>query len=69
VVRAAADKVIAESKTKVKYLVGTMIEIPRAAYHGGQGRRDRGVLLVRNQRPDSDHLRSWFPDDVAKAGS
>jgi pyruvate,orthophosphate dikinase len=31
VVRAAADKVIAESKTKVKYLVGTMIEIPRAA--------------------------------------
>jgi pyruvate,orthophosphate dikinase len=31
VVRAAADKVIAESKTKVKYMVGTMIEIPRAA--------------------------------------
>jgi pyruvate, orthophosphate dikinase len=31
VVRAAAEKVIAESKTKVKYLVGTMIEIPRAA--------------------------------------
>jgi pyruvate,orthophosphate dikinase len=31
VVRAAADKVMAETKTKVKYLVGTMIEIPRAA--------------------------------------
>jgi len=31
VVRAAAEQVIAESKTRVKYLVGTMIEIPRAA--------------------------------------
>ena len=31
VVRATAEKVIAESKTKVKYMVGTMIEIPRAA--------------------------------------
>ncbi len=31
VVRAAAAQVMAESKTKVKYLVGTMIEIPRAA--------------------------------------
>jgi pyruvate,orthophosphate dikinase len=31
VVRAAAEKVMADTKTKVKYLVGTMIEIPRAA--------------------------------------
>ncbi len=31
VVRAAAQQVMAETKTKVKYLVGTMIEIPRAA--------------------------------------
>jgi pyruvate,orthophosphate dikinase len=31
VVRAAAAAVIAETKTKFKYLVGTMIEIPRAA--------------------------------------
>jgi pyruvate,orthophosphate dikinase len=31
VVRAAAAQVIAETKTKFKYLVGTMIEIPRAA--------------------------------------
>jgi pyruvate,orthophosphate dikinase len=31
VVRAAAQQVMAETKTKVKYMVGTMIEIPRAA--------------------------------------
>lgn len=30
-VRAVADPIIAKAKSKVKYLVGTMIEIPRAA--------------------------------------
>jgi len=31
IVRATAAKVVAESKSKLKYMVGTMIEIPRAA--------------------------------------
>jgi len=31
IVRAAAEKVMAETKSKLKYMVGTMIEIPRAA--------------------------------------
>ncbi len=31
IIRATADKIIADKKSKVKYMVGTMIEIPRAA--------------------------------------
>ena len=34
-----------------------MIELPRACLMAGDDRADRGVLLVRHQRPDADHLR------------
>ena len=34
-----------------------MIELPRACLMAGEIARDRGVLLVRHQRPDADHLR------------
>ena len=46
-----ADEIIAESGTNMKYLVGTMIEIPRAALTADE------VLLLRHQRPDPDDLR------------
>ncbi len=43
--------------TKMPYLVGTMIEIPRAALLA-DGDRDRGrVLLVRHERPHADDVR------------
>jgi len=36
IIRATADRIIKERKSRVKYLVGTMIEIPRAALVAGQ---------------------------------
>ena len=36
IVRRVADEIIAKSKSKVKYMVGTMIEIPRAALTADQ---------------------------------
>ena len=52
--RKVADEIIKDSKVKLEYLVGTMIELPRAALACGPDRRGRGVLLVRHQRPDAD---------------
>ncbi len=46
-----------ERKSKVKYLVGTMIEIPRAALTADADRRDRRVLQLRHERPDPDDVR------------
>ena len=37
------------------YLIGTMIELPRAALARRRNRRNRGVLLLRHQRSDPDH--------------
>ena len=54
---AMAETVVAETRRKVDYQVGTMIELPRAALQGRRDRRDRRVLLLRHQRPDPDHLR------------
>ena len=42
---------------KIDYMVGTMIEIPRAAVDREPDRRGGRVLLVRHQRPDADDLR------------
>jgi len=36
IIRDTADKIIKDRKSKVKYMVGTMIEIPRAALVAGQ---------------------------------
>ena len=41
----------------VDYLVGTMIETPRAALTADRDRRGRRVLLVRHQRPHPDGVR------------
>ena len=49
--------VAAETGVHVDYLVGTMIELPRAALRAGAIAADGRVLLLRHQRPDPDHLR------------
>ena len=54
---AMAAAVAKETGAKVVYQVGTMIELPRASPDGGGDRRVGGILLVRHQRPDADHLR------------
>ena len=54
IVRETADKVFAEKGVKVEYLVGTMIEVPRAAIVRRPDRQDGRVLQLRHQRPDAD---------------
>ncbi len=44
---------------KVEYLIGTMIELPRAALTADEIATRGGVLLLRHQRPDPDHLRPF----------
>ena len=51
VVRRVAQQVQDEKKTKIKYMVGTMIEIPRGALVADRNRPGRRVLQLRHQRP------------------
>ena len=55
IVRETAEKVFAEKGVKVEYLVGTMIELPRAAVCADQIAKQRRVLQLRHQRPDANH--------------
>ena len=59
--KAIVDRVAAETMkaqgVKIKYLVGTMIEVPRGAMTADQIAAGGGVLLVRHQRPDAADLR------------
>ena len=43
--------------TKVEYLYGTMIEVPRAAVTADEIARDGRVLQLRHERPDADDVR------------
>jgi hypothetical protein len=52
-----AEQVIAEQGVRVDYLIGTMIEIPRACVTADQIAKFRRLLQFRHQRPDSDDLR------------
>ncbi len=54
---AMAQAVAKETGAKLDYQVGTMIELPRAALMADEIAAERGVLLVRHQRSDADHLR------------
>ena len=60
IAREEAEKVLAEvaeeTGISVHTLIGTMIEVPRAAHDRGRDRRVGRVLLVRHQRPDADDL-------------
>ena len=49
IVRETADKVFAEKGTKVAYLVGTMIELPRACIGCRSDRQGSRVLQFRHQ--------------------
>ena len=56
IVKRVADEVLEKAGMKdQKYLIGTMIEIPRAALTGRPGREGSRVLQLRHQRPDADH--------------
>ena len=52
----AAQVVFGENGEQVEYLVGTMIELPRAALTADKIAARGRVLLVRHQRPDADDL-------------
>ncbi len=54
---AMAEKVAAETGSKLKYQVGTMIELPRAALKAGEIAEHGRILLVRHQRPHPNRLR------------
>ena len=60
IAREEAEKVLAqvaeETGTSVHTLIGTMIEVPRAALTAGQIAAGGRVLLLRHQRPDPDGL-------------
>ena len=46
-----------ERGVKIKYLVGTMIEVPRGAVTADEIAHRGAVLLVRHERPDAAHVR------------
>ena len=54
---AVAEECMKKAGVKVEYLIGTMIEVPRAAPDRRQDRRGGRVLLLRHQRPDADDVR------------
>ena len=56
---AMAQAVRKETGAKLDYDVGTMIELPRAGAAGRRDRRERGVLLLRHQRPDANDVRHF----------
>ena len=57
VVTETADAIIKEAGSDMKYLVGTMIEIPRAALTADEIAKQADFFSLRHQRPDSDDLR------------
>ena len=56
-IKRTADEVMQKKGVKIDYLVGTMIELPRAAVVADEIAQGRRVLLLRHQRPDPDDLR------------
>ena len=61
VTKVIVDRVHEEVKARlgvdVKYLYGTMIEIPRACLLADRMAKTAAVLLVRHERPDADDFR------------
>ena len=56
-VRKIAEQVFKEKGSKVDYMVGTMIELPRAALTADQIAEEAEFFSLRHQRPDPDHVR------------
>ena len=59
IVRRVADEVFAEKKTKVDYMVGTMIELPRAALTADQIAEEAEFFSFGTNDLDADHLRHF----------
>ncbi len=57
IVRRVAEEVFKEKGVKVDYMVGTMIELPRACSDGGPDCAGSRVLQLRHQRSDADDVR------------
>ena len=55
--KAAAGGVRRTRAATIEYLVGTMIELPRAALRAGEIAEDGEFFSLRHQRPDPDHAR------------
>jgi pyruvate,orthophosphate dikinase len=58
IVRAVAKDILNESGVEFDYLVGTMIELPRACLTADEIAEHAGILQFWYQRPDPDHI--WF---------
>ena len=56
--RGRARKSQAVTGNKLRYTIGTMIEVPRACIEAGSDRGGRRLLLLRHQRSDADDLRT-----------
>ena len=56
-IREVAQETMARNNVKLSYLIGTMIELPRAAVHGRSHRRTGGVFFLRHERSDPNDLR------------
>ena len=56
IVKETADAIIEKEGIDLKYMVGTMIEIPRAALTADEIAKEAGILLLRNKRSDPDDL-------------
>lgn len=57
IVTKVADEIISASGIEMKYMVGTMIEIPRAALLADEIAEEAGVLQLRHQRFNADDIR------------
>ena len=55
--RTSRDRCSARWASTCRYLIGTMIELPRAALTADEIASDGGVLLVRHERPHADDVR------------
>ncbi len=56
IIRRVAEEVFADKGIRVEYMVGTMIELPRAALVADQIAEGSRVLQLRNQRSDADNV-------------
>ncbi len=66
IIDTTADKVFAERNDKVPYMIGTMIEVPRAAVTANEIAEVAEFFLVRYQRPHLQMTLGFSRDDISK---
>lgn len=57
IITKTADEIIKDAGVDMKYMVGTMIEVPRAALLADEIATEAEFLLVWYERPDADDIR------------